>query len=141
MSENFKPLRKPRPEGEDQIGNGILRIIRDYKKGGKVVTYANGGKQAEVDLAPGIVAEGIYEGTKESPLEGGDVRIEHCIREQDGTLVLVRSTTLLADDEAGLSAVGEGEKVRLEFLGMKQAKSGRKFANFRVSTVQAADAQ
>ncbi len=131
-NEQFQPLKSSKVR-EGAQGNGILKIVRDYKKGGKLITVSNGVRE-EAELQTGVLVTGTYEGTQESTIpDSGDIKVEHKIRADDGTLFLIGNTTSLSDDETGLSAVGEGSRVQLSFLGMKKLKSGRKFANFQVS--------
>lgn len=134
MSEavKFEALQSSKPQG-------ALKIIGGYKKGPKITTYLNDEKTEE-SLEAGTEVIGRYEGRFENRHpESGDVTVEYRIRQSDETLVIVKGTVGLNDEETGLAALTEGELVMLVFNGMKPTKSGRKFASFTVNRAVNAD--
>lgn len=127
-AQNFAPL-----ERTTALVKNPLKVIKGYKKGGKMVIFNGSGDGVESEI-PADATQGIYEGVKESKMEDGSIVTEYMVREADGTLTLLRACSTLSDGETGLAAVEKGTPVLVEFLGMKKAKSGRSFANFRVNT-------
>lgn len=131
MNENttFAPLKKL--DGSEV--QSALKIVKNYKKGGSILTFNAGAKEAEMPLNIGVVTTGQYEGKviQKNP-ETGDESIEYRIRETDGTLVIIKGCASLNDTETGLPAVQAGELVQVTFNGMKKAKSGRNYAAFAV---------
>lgn len=123
---------------EDQASDlGPLKVIRNYKTGGSILTYNNGEKSEEA-LPPGFAIEGIYEGRKVQLDKKGKERVEYMIRAEGNTLVLIKACSALNDAKTGLAAVREGELVQVTFLGMKVTKNGNDFARFQVATASEA---
>lgn len=127
-SVQFEALRKTSTEQQ-----GTLKIVSGYKKGGLLLTYAPGAEKVEEPLPIGEVTQGRFEGVQIQihPKTKKQTK-EYRIREADGTLVIVKGSMGLNDEETGLAAVTDGELVMLQFNGMKTTKSGNDFADFTV---------
>lgn len=133
MNENnaqFQTLRTA-----DAPVRGPLKVIRDYKQGGKLLTFENGSK-SEDSLQPGYTVQGVYEGVDIKITAKGKESKEYKIRGDGDTLFMLKACSSLNDEETGLAAVAEGTLVRVIFQKMKITKSGNDFAVFTVQTAK-----
>ena len=63
------------------------------------------------------IIEGVFKGTKE--MKHG---VGYKIEKEDGTVVLVGSTSMLRDK---MENVNEGDKIKIEFTGMEKTANGK----------------
>lgn len=102
------------------------RAARSEEQGKLVIVRPS--KLAE-EGKTGIVAAGVYEDAK--PNKFNTAKKDYFIRGDDGTLYIINSTQNL-EEQMGLIAAGEGNKVEIQYSGKVTTKSGRSVHDFTV---------
>ena len=92
--------------------SGPLKVVR----GGRLLMFDNG-SSTEAELQPGLVVEGIYEGSIQNKFN--ETKLDYKVRGGDDILVILNSTASLARQ---LAEVKVGELIQIKYNGRKQIK-------------------
>lgn len=102
------------------------RAARSEEQGKLIIVRPS---KLATDGVTGVVASGVYEDAK--PNKFNTAKKDYFIRGDDGTLYIINSTQNL-EEQMGLIAAGEGNRVEINYGGKVTTKSGRSVHDFTV---------